>query len=93
MAMLRIFSGFIIKTSPVNRAFLLGNILLFFRHFSNLSYGVRCGIVSEVARKRVRQSLHARVAELVDALASGASVHSDVEVQVLFRAPNTDPGA
>ena len=30
---------------------------------------------------------HARVAELVDALASGASVLRDVEVQVLFRAP------
>ncbi len=31
--------------------------------------------------------LHARMAELVDALASGASVHLYVEVQVLFRAP------
>ena len=30
---------------------------------------------------------HARVAELVDALASGASVPRDVEVQVLSRAP------
>ncbi len=29
----------------------------------------------------------ARVAELVDALASGASVRKDVEVQVLSRAP------
>ena len=30
---------------------------------------------------------YARVAELVDALASGASVSNDVEVQVLSRAP------
>ena len=34
---------------------------------------------------------HARVAELVDALASGASVLTDVEVQVLFRAPKYEP--
>ncbi len=33
-------------------------------------------------------TLYARVAELVDALASGASVSNDVEVQVLSRAPN-----
>ena len=32
--------------------------------------------------------MSARVAELVDALASGASVRKDVEVQVLSRAPN-----
>ena len=31
--------------------------------------------------------IYARVAELVDALASGASVSNDVEVQVLSRAP------
>ncbi len=31
---------------------------------------------------------YARVAELVDALASGASVSNDVEVQVLSRAPH-----
>ena len=31
--------------------------------------------------------IYARVAELVDALASGASVRKDVEVQVLSRAP------
>ena len=33
---------------------------------------------------------YARVAELVDALASGASVSNDVEVQVLSRAPRLD---
>jgi hypothetical protein len=31
--------------------------------------------------------IYARVAELVDALASGASVSNDVEVQVLSSAP------
>ena len=31
--------------------------------------------------------MYARVAELVDALASGVSVSNDVEVQVLSRAP------
>jgi hypothetical protein len=30
---------------------------------------------------------NARMAELADALASGASVREDVQVQVLFRAP------
>ena len=37
---------------------------------------------------RCASSQYARVAELVDALASGASVSNDVEVQVLSRAPN-----
>jgi hypothetical protein len=34
-----------------------------------------------------REERYARVAELVDALASGASVRKNVEVQVLSRAP------
>jgi hypothetical protein len=32
----------------------------------------------------------ARMAELADALASGASVREDVQVQVLFRAQNSE---
>ncbi len=31
--------------------------------------------------------MQARMAELVDALASGASVRMDVQVQILFRVP------
>jgi hypothetical protein len=41
-----------------------------------------------MGRRAERTNMYARVAELVDALASGASVSNDVEVQVLFRAPN-----
>ena len=37
--------------------------------------------------RRAARSRHADVAELVDALASGASVRKDVEVQVLLSAP------
>ena len=37
---------------------------------------------------RVSYAPLAQMAELVDALASGASVRMDVEVQVLFWAPN-----
>ena len=48
-------------------------------------YRNRCGIIISVLS-------YADVAELVDALASGASVRKDVEVQVLSSAPN-DPGA
>ncbi len=41
-----------------------------------------------ISRRAARTgSIYARVAELVDALASGASVRKDVEVQVLSRAP------
>ena len=45
---------------------------------------------SNMSRRAVRETQYARVAELVDALASGASVRKDVEVQVLFRAPHKD---
>ena len=38
-------------------------------------------------RRAARISRYADVAELVDALASGASVSNDVEVQVLLSAP------
>ncbi len=41
-----------------------------------------------IRRRAVRKRIYARVAELVDALASGASVSNDVEVQVLSRAPS-----
>ena len=37
--------------------------------------------------RRAARQVYARVAELVDALASGVSVSNDVEVQVLSRAP------
>ena len=36
---------------------------------------------------------NARMAKLVDALASGASVRKNVEVQVLFRAPHYETRA
>jgi hypothetical protein len=41
-----------------------------------------------MSRRACAGGLYARVAELVDALASGASVRKDVEVQVLSRAPH-----
>ena len=44
-------------------------------------------MLNDVCAAQVLTREYARVAELVDALASGASVLRDVEVQVLSRVP------
>ena len=41
-------------------------------------------------RRRAARKRYADMAELVDALASGASVRKDVEVQVLLSAPEEE---
>ena len=58
----------------------------FYMHLSARSGSVAVDIGRVTADKRVT-NLWAQVAELVDALASGASVRTDVEVRVLFWAP------
>ncbi len=46
------------------------------------------GVHGKVRGLQSQDSAHAEVAELVDALASGASGGNPVEVQVLFSAPS-----
>jgi hypothetical protein len=69
--------------------FLLPGIVPFFAIFIKLVRGRSVSYSISGHAFYVCVPIYARVAELVDALASGASVLRDVEVQVLFRAPGT----